>query len=409
MSASLLVCQTDRTPGEKDPHRCEAGSIHLAVLRAVAPTLDEIGAATGQLLHQAGIDPNPSAEAMQEFTHALLGRLLARCVARTNCAHFGHLVGQRATIQSLGLIGRLMQHSRTVGAALRALASYTNALSRGVVASLDVDGEVALFSYTIYEAGAESIDHVSDAAIACTVNVLRALYGPDWTPSEVLLPRTAPAVLEPYRRHYRAPVRFDQEFAAIVLPSRDLDRPIAGADPLLRDVLEEEIENRTSDRPSELADDIRRVLRTKLTSNRCSVDRVAGALTMNRRTLSRHLRGERTSFRELTNEVRFETARQLLSNTEIPLGQIAAALGYSEASVFTRAFRRWSGRTPTAWRTESRAMMARAFAHRADAAISSAMHAPVEPLRMDPEGAPPHFTSDASALGVRALRPRHGG
>ena len=53
-----------------------------------------------------------------------------------------------------------------------------------------------------------------------------------------------------------------------------------------------------------------------------------------------------------TNEIRFEIARQLLEDTEVPLAQIAAALGYSEASAFTRAFRRWSGQTPTAWRAE---------------------------------------------------------
>jgi AraC-like DNA-binding protein len=59
-------------------------------------------------------------------------------------------------------------------------------------------------------------------------------------------------------------------------------------------------------------------------------------------------------YRAITNEIRFEIARQLLQDTQASLAQIAAALGYSEASAFTRAFRRWSGRTPTAWRTEGR-------------------------------------------------------
>jgi DNA topoisomerase-3 len=57
---------------------------------------------------------------------------------------------------------------------------------------------------------------------------------------------------------------------------------------------------------------------------------------------------KRVAGRTLTPEI----ARQLLEDTEVPLGQIAAALGYSEASAFTRAFRRWSGQTPTAWRTD---------------------------------------------------------
>jgi AraC-like DNA-binding protein len=120
----------------------------------------------------------------------------------------------------------------------------------------------------------------------------------------------------------------------------------------LRTILEEQLASLESDLSSGLADDIRRMLRTRLTSNRCSADRVAGSLTMHRRTLSRRLSGEGAGFRALTNEIRFETACQLLDDTQIPLGQIAAALGYSEASAFSRAFRRWSGRTPTAWRAK---------------------------------------------------------
>ena len=57
-------------------------------------------------------------------------------------------------------------------------------------------------------------------------------------------------------------------------------------------------------------------------------------------------------YRAIANEIRFEIARQLLTDTQVPLAQIAAALGYSEASAFTRAFRRWSGQTPKTWRNE---------------------------------------------------------
>ncbi len=61
----------------------------------------------------------------------------------------------------------------------------------------------------------------------------------------------------------------------------------------------------------------------------------------------------RMGYRAIANEIRFEIARQLLEDTEVPLGEIAAALDYSEASAFTRAFRRWSGHTHTEWRSHS--------------------------------------------------------
>jgi hypothetical protein len=68
-----------------------------------------------------GLDPRLLDDGKSVIPFAAPGRLYTLCVARTNCPHFGLLVGQRATILSLGLVGRLMQHSETIGDALCAL------------------------------------------------------------------------------------------------------------------------------------------------------------------------------------------------------------------------------------------------------------------------------------------------
>jgi AraC-like DNA-binding protein len=281
-----------------------------------------------------------------------LGRLYTLCVARTGCPHLGLLVGRRASILSLGLVGRLMRHSHTIGDAVRALVSNLSVEDRAVVPSLIVSDGTALLTYATYQAESRSVEQILDAAVAVTVNILRTLCGSNWQPGEVLVPRTAPADQGLYRHHFRAPVRFSQESATIVFPARDLDLPIAGADPMLRAMLEEKIQQLICTQGSDFSDEIRRLLRTRLTSQHCSAANIADLLVMHRRTLSRHLKSSGMGYREITNEIRFEIARQLLQDTTVPLAQIAAALGYSEASAFTRAFRRWSGRTPTAWRDE---------------------------------------------------------
>jgi len=99
-----------------------------------------------------------------------------------------------------------------------------------------------------------------------------------------------------------------------------------------------------------LTTDLRRVLRTELLRDTCSAATIARLFSMHRRTMSRHLRTEGLAFRQVANEVRFQIARELLENTDMALSQIAAVLRYSELSAFTRAFRRWSGQTPSAWR-----------------------------------------------------------
>src|SRR5215213_5631075 len=80
----------------------------------------------------------------------------------------------------------------------------------------------------------------------------------------------------------------------------------------------------------ERAGDIRRMLCPWLTSHRCSVDAMADLLAMNRRTFDRRLKSRGTSSRALANEIRFEVACRLLTDTEMSLSQVAAALGYSQ-------------------------------------------------------------------------------
>jgi AraC-like DNA-binding protein len=120
--------------------------------------------------------------------------------------------------------------------------------------------------------------------------------------------------------------------------------------PLRRAMLEERVKQTTDGPGYQWAGDIRRLLCPWLTSHRCSVDDMADLLAMNRRTFDRRLKSRGTSSRALANEIRFEVACRLLTETAMSLSQIAAALGYSQASAFTRAFRGWSGQAPNVWR-----------------------------------------------------------
>jgi AraC-like DNA-binding protein len=344
--------QVSHTVPAASGRKLPPGYIHLGVSKEIVPTLRELGVDPDLVIRAAGLDPRLFDDEMSVIPFAALGRLYTLCVAHTGCPHFGLLVGRRASILSLGLVGRLMRHSHTIGDAVRALVSNLSTQDRAVVPSLTSRDGTVLLTFSSYQADTRSVEQILDAAVGVTVNVLRTLCGPDWKPGEVLLPRTIPADQALHRHHFRAPVRFNQESASIVFPARDLDLRIAGADPLLRAMLEEKIQHLKGAQGVEFSDDIRRLLRTRLTSTRCSADDIAELLTMHRRTLSRHLKSSGMGYRAITNEIRFEIARQLLQDTQVPLAQIAAALGYSEASAFTRAFRRWSGQTPTAWRAK---------------------------------------------------------
>ncbi len=89
--------------------------------------------------------------------------------------------------------------------------------------------------------------------------------------------------------------------------------------------------------------------------NRHSGDDLAQMLMMHRRTLNRRLKAEGTTFQRVLDDVRFEVARDLLTNTNVHLDDVAATLGYAAVTPFMRTFRRWSGTTPGQWRRSMRA------------------------------------------------------
>lgn len=93
------------------------------------------------------------------------------------------------------------------------------------------------------------------------------------------------------------------------------------------------------------------------------LERVAAGLFMSGRTLKRKLQERGTTFRALLDDARFRQAQHLLENPDLDIQQVAAALGYRDPACFTRAFRRWSGRTPSQARAERNRSLAKgAFA-----------------------------------------------
>jgi AraC-like DNA-binding protein len=320
---------------------------------AVYTTLVELGADPDGLLAELGLDPRHF-HGGKRVPYADLGRLITLGAERTNCPHLGLLVGQRATLGSLEYLGLLMRHSNSVGDALQALVAHVGLQNWGAVVGLGTGSGVTVLSYAPYGPEAECAAIQSERALATMTNVLRALCGSDWAPVEVLLPRSKPRNALPYDRFFQAPVRFDQEVAALVFSAEVLDQPIAGADLNVGRLAEGRIRRLEAKQPANLTDELRRYIRAEMTRQRCRAERVARMRLLNRRTLSRQLRAEGTTFKQLANEAQFQVAKQLLADTSMSLTEISTVLNFSEPAAFTHAFQRWSGMAPSAWRRENR-------------------------------------------------------
>ena len=102
---------------------------------------------------------------------------------------------------------------------------------------------------------------------------------------------------------------------------------------------------------SHFADDVRMILLAR-PGEFPTIEQAAEQLNLSTRTLRRRLKEEGCSFRELLNEVRFQMARDYLTETRLPLSEISWLLGYTEPGNFSHAFNRWCGLTPRAYRNQ---------------------------------------------------------
>ncbi len=92
---------------------------------------------------------------------------------------------------------------------------------------------------------------------------------------------------------------------------------------------------------------VRRIVRAHLVGGRPTAERAAAALGMHRRTMARRLADEGLTFKQLVRDLRFEMASDMLAKSNAPMAQIAEMLGYSDQTVFSRAFSRHFGHPPS--------------------------------------------------------------
>ncbi len=328
----------------------------VGFLALVPGILREFGLVPAEILAAAGLREDALANPEEMIPYSAMGRLVKISAERTDAPHFGLLIGQRIGMSSLGLIGDLMQSAPTVGVALRDLATHQHRHARGAVVYVLAHGDHAFFGYAIYQPGVEGSAQITDGAAAAAFNIVRSMIREEEASHlEVLVSRARPADIAPYLRFFGTNPHFDVDQTGVLFPIQWMDRPIAGHDPKRRQMLETQVHAFSEAGDYDLATRLRRTLRVGLLTGEISGEHLASQLNVTRRTLHRRLQAEGINFRFVLEEVRFEFSQQLLADTQLSVSDVGFILRYSDPSIFTRAFTRWSGVTPSEWRSQKNA------------------------------------------------------
>ena len=324
-----------------------SGMVRVGPTMAIPELLLEHGVDPGALLSQFGLEPGTYQDPDNKIPFAMSCRLLARCAEYTECPHFGLLVGQRASLSSLGPLGFLMLSSPDVRTALETVARHFHLHNSGAAIGLVEQDSFASLSFTILQSEIREREQVAAGVLAVEFKLMRKLCGPDWQASEVQFAHRGPPDSAPFMQFFEIPPVFNAGANALKFPRRWLDRPLASADPYLHSMMQHRVHVLESQFEEDLVGQLRRLLPSMIAARKATLAVAAQRVSMGERTLGRRLAAEGTTFRALCDEARHVIACRLLADTDMPANKIADCLGYANASAFTHAFQRWSVVGPT--------------------------------------------------------------
>jgi AraC-like DNA-binding protein len=260
-------------------------------------------------------------------------------------------LGQRVQVRDTGVVGYAMLHSGTLGSALERLVRFGKIFTQRADLSLEPSGDSWLLIQQqppLYR----GFRQVPDVRLASIISVCRQITGRDLSPSLVLFPYPRPADVGAHRRLFRCDSSFDEPCGGLAFRSGDIQLALGAADEVLAGYLDEVAALRLERLPKDgsFAERVRRVIWNHLSEGQPTVSRVASELAVSGRTLQRRLREEERSFAEVVEDLRREKAQALLQDRNLAIYEVGYLLGYSDATAFYRAFRRWHGTSPSQYR-----------------------------------------------------------
>jgi AraC-like DNA-binding protein len=327
-------------------------AISSGAIRRLFATVATLGVVVADVAAEAGLDPaiaeDPDARVPIATLHALWEAVLRR-VPRDDLALVG---AERYEPSDYGLVGFVAMNSATLGEMLSHVVRFLGLWTDDPAMRLHEGGELRV-EYRTALADRPGLRCANEAALAEVLHGARLGTQTAFAPREVHLAHPAPRDVTAHEAFFRCPVHFARPHTQLVLRPADLVLPLPKADPqlgaFLRKMAGEALDRRSGPGDSPI-DVLRSLIAEALQTGVPALDQLARKMGTTERTLRRRLEESGTSFRGLLDETRAELARRYIRDQHLPQAEVAFLLGFTDTSAFHRAFKRWTGMTPGAWR-----------------------------------------------------------
>ena len=332
-------------------HPTSLAASHLMLWRM----LESYGIEARPLFLEVGLDPDAMRDADARYPIEPADQLWELVTRTLPDPAFGLQLGPFWHPSTMHALGYAWMVSNSLREGLHRLERYWHVVVQDENLHAETSDEFAIVYVDVgdglSEAGTAAL---YDAYMSVLTTMCRTLCGQELDPLKVTLTRPQPAAAGAYFAAFRCPVEFGASENTLVLDAAWLDAPLptANADMALASdaIIASYLANLARSR---IAMRVKARIIERLPNGTCNKADIANDLHIGERTLHRRLQDEGTSFQKLLEETRRELSEQYMRKSDCSVAEVAFTVGFSEASNFTRAFRRWTGFTPSEYRDQA--------------------------------------------------------
>lgn len=321
--------------------------VRAASLTHYAEVARSVGLDPIRMLAAVGLSPVVLREPDLRIPASRAAELLERSAVASGVENFGLRMAESRNLSNLGPVGLVMRDQPTLRDSLSVLVRYHAKLNGSLAVMIEESAGVVTIREEVIVDAPGAVRQSIELALGVMIRLIRQVLGPAWQPRRVCFTHAAPADIRLHLRHFGACVEFEHDFNGIVCARSDLDVRNPAADPGMTRYAEQLLEAMLQSAPGSILDDVRGAVLLLLPAGRCSFEQVSSHLGLALRTVQRRLAEQGVSFSSLVNEARVQLAERHVDGSARPLTDVAALLGFSAPSGFSRWYQAQFGCSPT--------------------------------------------------------------
>ncbi|MFK3797119.1 AraC family transcriptional regulator [Pseudomonas sp. NPDC088444] len=334
-------------------HKVKRPTMHAYLLSPYLEALERSGHNTQLLAARYGMQPSDVTTLTSRLPLSSFVAFTKEAAVLTGNPALGLHLGSELTTEQLGTLGVLMTVAPTLKNALESISEWISALQESTQSRLNpAQGGVAELIYRLEAASPDDARQDVEYTLATTCNLIRARMGKSWHPVQVHFEHGPSANLRLYERIFRCPVSFHRSLNRILISEEDLNRQPAREgswrERAMLPMIEEHLRSFLHG-PAEQDSFSKQVslhVAQSLGNRPVTLVTTAQALKTSVRSLQRRLESENTSFREILQAQRKRKAETLLRGRGQSVLAVAGNSGYADATALSRAFKKWTGKSP---------------------------------------------------------------